>query len=236
MFQSIFGTSIQAWHIFLCLGLSLVFGFGLAIAYIFLKKNRGFTRDFPLTLILFPFISTSIMILVFYLTSSTTETETRIIRASVSLAGIFCMTRFRSKQRSTEDITYIFFSTAMGMALGLGYVFYAALIEVIMIIVLFVLHFVKFPFISERQLRLRITIPEDLSYETAFVDVFEKYTDLVELTRIRTSDLGTMFTITYEVKMKRNVSQKEFIDELRQRNGNMNIQLTTSLYESEKPE
>ena len=98
-------------------------------------------------------------------------------------------------------------------------------------IFLIILRLINYPFISPRQFKLKVTIPEDLNYEHVFDDVFEKYLEVANLGKIRTSDLGTMFTLNYEIIFKKGASQKEFIDALRERNGNLNIQLTSKKFD-----
>jgi uncharacterized membrane protein YhiD involved in acid resistance len=121
--------------------------------------------------------------------------------------------------------------TALGTALGLGFVGYAVIIVALLIVVLVVLKFVNFPFVSRNQYSLKVTIPEDIDYEICFVDTFKKYTNKVFLKKIRTSDLGTMFTLSYTIELKNGVSQKELIDELRAINGNLNIQMNSKRFD-----
>ena len=74
--------------------------------------------------------------------------------------------------------------------------------------------------------KLRIKIPENLNYTDAFDDILKKYTKNFELERIKTIDLGALFELTYHVTLSTDINEKEFIDELRCRNGNLTILLT----------
>lgn len=235
MFDSILTlNTIEAWKVVVLLLAALGLGFIFSVIYAVLKRQQGFAKEYAITLVIYPFVATALMLVAFYLTSAinSTETETRIMRAGVALAGIFTMTRWRSSQRTAEELTYLFFMTAVGTALGLGYLAYALILEGLLIVILVVLKLIKFPFISKYCYRLKVTIPEDMDYEHCFVDLFAKYTKYCELTKVRSSDLGTLYTLVYEVELKKNVSQKEFIDELRALNGNLDVMMNTKQYET----
>ena len=110
--------------------------------------------------------------------------------------------------------------------MGMGYVSFGLILYAIVLIVLIVLHILKFPILSKNNLSLKITIPEDLNYEDAFDDIFSSYTSYHQLSKIKSSDMGTMFVLSYDVVMKKDKSTKDFIDEIRQRNGNLNVIVT----------
>ena len=239
MLNSLFNVLQDLWAIIFSLLASLVLGFIFSLTFVKIKKNDGITKDIPITFIVFPFVSAALAILGLYLSDSivnqigttSSVTETRILRAGIALMSVITMTRFRSHQRTTEEITYIFFVTFIGLACGYGYVAFACIVEAVLILVLIILRLINYPFISPRQFKLKVTIPEDLNYEHVFDDVFEKYLEVANLGKIRTSDLGTMFTLNYEIIFKKGASQKEFIDALRERNGNLNIQLTSKKFD-----
>ncbi|MGN1295370.1 MAG: DUF4956 domain-containing protein [Bacilli bacterium] len=239
MLNSLFNELKDLWAIIFSLLASLVLGFIFSLTFVKIKKNDGITKDIPITFVVFPFVSAALAILGLYLSdsivnqigSSASVTEARILRAGIALMSVITMTRFRSHQRTTEEITYIFFVTFVGLACGYGYVVFACVVEVVLILVLILLRVINYPFVSPRQFKLKVTIPEDLNYEHVFDDIFEKYLEVANLGKIRTSDLGTMFTLNYEIIFKKGVSQKEFIDELRERNGNLNIQLTSKKFD-----
>ena len=234
MFGSILSLeTIETWKIIVLLLSSLGLGFVFSVVYALLKKEQGYSREYTITLVIYPFVATALMLIAFYLTGvlSASDTDAKLLRAGVAVASIFTMTRWRSAPRSSEELTYLFFMTALGTALGLGFVGYAVIIVALLIVVLVVLKFINFPFVSRNQYSLKVTIPEDIDYETCFVDTFKKYTNKVFLKKIRTSDLGTMFTLSYTIELKNGVSQKELIDELRAINGNLNIQMNSKRFD-----
>ena len=98
---------------------------------------------------------------------------------------------------------------------------------VIILAVLIVLSFTGFGSRGENRKQLRITIPENLNYMAVFDDIFAKYLSENELRKVKTTNMGTMFELTYECRMKDESEQKQFIDELRVRNGNLNITMGT---------
>ena len=145
------------------------------------------------------------------------------IGAGLAVAGTFALVRFRSAPGSAKEITGIFFTVAIGLACGMGYVGYAAVFFVIVAfctLLLARLHFGE-PAGSHRQ--LKITIPENLDYEGLFDDLFEKYTRSHELMRVRTTNMGTLYELVYTIELRDQDKTKEFIDAIRCRNGNLNI-------------
>ena len=143
------------------------------------------------------------------------------------MAGAFALVRFRSAPGSAKDISVVFFAMASGLACGLGFVTFAVCFTVIILVVLIVLSLTGFGSRGENRKQLRITIPENLNYMAVFDDIFAKYLSENELRKVKTTNMGTMFELTYECRMKDESEQKQFIDELRVRNGNLNITMGT---------
>ena len=139
------------------------------------------------------------------------------------MAGAFALVRFRSAPGSAKDISIVFFTMAAGLACGLGYVSFAAVFVAVMLVVLIAATVLGFADNNYDKKQLKITIPEDLNYSTVFDDVFDKYTSEHTMSRVKTTNMGTMYELTYEVKLKKDTPEKEFIDQLRIRNGNLNI-------------
>lgn len=113
----------------------------------------------------------------------------------------------------------------IGLAVGMGHILFASVITILVSIILFILSKTKFGEGNTRQKKLKIIIPEDLDYSSVFDDLFEKYTKTNELAKVKTTNMGSLFELTYNIVTRDNVSEKEFIDELRCRNGNLNITL-----------
>jgi hypothetical protein len=145
------------------------------------------------------------------------------VARAFSLAGAFSIIRFRSAPGEPKDIAYVLFAMAAGLACGVSAYVYAAVFTIILCLVMFVLFKTRFKNESMRQ--LIITVPEDLEYESAFDEVMQKYTTRSELKRVKTTALGSLYQLSYELELKQGVSTKAFIDDLRCRNGNLNINL-----------
>ena len=232
LFESIIKeTATEAQAIILLL-VVIDMGVVFSVIYCLIKQKDGYFKDMPITLAVFPLIVCSLTLAISALTYSYTGdiATVRFGRLSVALVTAFVMLKFRSQQRTTEDLTYLFGITGCALVVGMGYLWFGLLIFGLFAGLVVILYVTGFPLLSKRNLNLKVTIPEDLNYEHAFDDIFEKYTKKHNLTKVKTSDMGTMFVLNYEVILKSNVSNKEFIDEIRQRNGNLNVVLTVKKY------
>ena len=145
------------------------------------------------------------------------------VARAFSMAGAFALIRFRSVPGDSKDITSVFFSMAVGLATGLGYIKLAIVITVIIGIVYFVLMISKYGVLKNNDKTLRITVPENLNFTGSFDDLFDTYTNSRSLDRIKTTNLGSLYELTYTVSLKKDTDEKKFIDEIRCRNGNLNI-------------
>ena len=141
------------------------------------------------------------------------------------MAGAFALVRFRSAPGNAKDIAVVFFTMAAGLACGLGYVAFAAIFAVVIILVLIVLSVSNFGDMASGNRQLKITIPENLNYTDAFNEVFDSYTTNSQLRKVKTTNMGTLFELTYTVALKKDANEKNFIDALRVKNGNLNIVL-----------
>jgi hypothetical protein len=218
MFDSIFKSSdsvaISLGGLAAALGVS--FALGLLVSLVYMKTHKQGTpsQSFAVTLVLLPAIITVIIVLV----------GSNVARA-FSLAGAFSIIRFRSAPGDPKDITYVLFSMAVGLAAGMGFLLYAVLVGVALCAVVLLLEALKFGKTGGTEKILKITIPENLDYQNAFDGVMEKYTLSNTLRRVRTADLGSLYELNYSVVTRDGLSEKDFIDELRCRNGNLNITL-----------
>ncbi|MBR0375068.1 MAG: DUF4956 domain-containing protein [Firmicutes bacterium] len=145
--------------------------------------------------------------------------------ASVALLGAFGLIRFRSAPGSARDIAFIFFSMAVGLTAGLGFLTLAGLVTLITGAALLLSDRTGFSSAASRERSLRITIPEDLSYGGLFDDLFTVYTKKAVLEQVKTASMGTMYQLLYRVELRRNADEKEFLDALRCRNGNLELSL-----------
>lgn len=181
------------------------------------NKSRGYSQNFSLTLIIVPTVIAIIVLLI----------GSNVARA-FSLAGAFSMIKFRSAPGDPKDISYVLFTMAAGLACGVGAFGYAAIFTIFLCALMFVLNIVNFGGKKVDQKLLKVTIPESLDYEGVFDEIFEEYTVVHKVIKVKTTDLGSLFQISYLVTMNNEKSEKEFLDALRCRNGNLNI--TLSMY------
>lgn len=203
-------------HAILTIVVSILLGGIISITY--MKTSRqSYSQNFALTMILIPSIIAIIILLI----------GNNIARA-FSLAGAFSIIRFRSAPGDPKDIAYVLFTMAAGLACGVGMYGYAILFTLILCVLMIVLHKLKFGAKRSSQKLMKITVPEDLGYEEAFLEVFRKFQVGHELKRVKTTELGSLFELVYLITMDPNTSQKELIDALRCRNGNLNITLSMS--------
>ncbi len=208
------GAAISDTSVLICIGVGIVLGFIISLIYIFSDPHKKYSGNFAFSLAILPVIVTVVIMVV----------GSDIARA-ISLGGVFALVRFRSVPGNSKDITNVFFAMVVGLATGMGYVGLAVVVTVIIGILYFVLNRFEFGVRRVVPKQLKITIPENLNYEGAFDDLFKEYADGCELDRVKTTNLGTLYELTYLINMKPGVSEKEFIDSLRCRNGNLNIVL-----------
>lgn len=218
MFESIFtttaDTAVSITSLLIALGVSFALGLVISLVYMKTHQTRTPSQSFALTLIMLPAVITVIILLV----------GSNVARA-FSLAGAFSIIRFRSAPGDPKDITYVLFTMAVGLATGMGYVLYAAIVAAALCLVMVILELAKFGKTGGARKILKITVPENLDYQNAFDGVMQKYTLSANLTRVKTADLGSLYELVYAVTTKNGLSDKDFIDELRCRNGNLNITL-----------
>lgn len=142
---------------------------------------------------------------------------------SVAILGAFGLVRFRSVPGTSKEITSVFFAMAIGLATGMGYITFAVMVTIIIGALLLILTKSSFGEAGANMRSVKITIPETLDYTEVFDDLFEKYTKTAILDKVKTTNLGSMFELQYDVELKDNKQEKAFIDELRCRNGNLTI-------------
>ena len=198
---------------------ALLFGLVISLTYIYTHKNR-YQQSFAITLTMLPIILTMIILFV----------GSNVARA-FSLAGTLSIIRFRSAPGDPEDIGYIFFDIAAGLACGVGLYLYGAMFVAVLCLFMLVISKINFAKPKTTAKQLRITIPESLDYEGVFDEILAKYTSDYSLVRVRTTDLGSLYELTYSVNMLKDANEKEFIDEIRCRNGNLNIILALAATE-----
>jgi len=193
---------------------AVIIGLVIGITYMFACKKSGYNKDFIVGLVLLPAIVSVVIMLI----------GSNVARA-FSMAGAFALVRFRSAPGNAKDIAVVFFAMASGLACGLGYITFAVIFTVVIILVLVALSITDFADKNAGKRQLRITIPENLNYTHAFDGIFDNFLSSKELTKVKTTNMGTMFELTYIIEMNKDINEKEFIDSLRVVNGNLNITL-----------
>lgn len=193
---------------------AVIIGLVIGITYMFACKKSGYNKEFIVGLVLLPAIVSVVIMLI----------GSNVARA-FSMAGAFALVRFRSAPGNAKDIAVVFFAMASGLACGLGYITFAVIFTVVIILVLVALSITDFADKNAGKKQLRITIPENLNYTHAFDGIFDNFLSSKELTKVKTTNMGTMFELTYIIEMNKDINEKEFIDLLRVVNGNLNITL-----------
>lgn len=220
MIESIFASTttnseLTLLHALLTIGVS--FALGLIISLTYMKTQTGYSQNFTLTMIVLPAIVAIIILLI----------GSNIARA-FSLAGAFSIIRFRSAPGDPKDIAFVLFTMAAGLACGVGSFGYAVLFTISLCLLMFFLNIIKFGAKKATQKLLKVTIPEDLGYEEVFEEIFNKFKIEYELRKVRTTELGSLYELVYAVRVDHLTNQKEFLDAIRCRNGNLDISLIMS--------
>ncbi len=212
MLNTIFSGDITLANVAVMLGVAIATG--ILNALVFSYKSYQ-TKSFSLSLALVPLISSVIIFMV-----------NDHLGVGVAVAGAFTLVRFRSIAGNGREIIAIFASMALGLVIGMGYIGVAVIVFIVMAILTIVLTGTGFGTRSSAR-TLRITIPEDLDYDGVFDETLKKYTKNCSLDCVRTRDMGTLYELTYSVSLKDVNKSKEFMDELRVRNGNLKVMLSS---------
>ncbi len=216
MFTGIFDTTsaitLDITDFLICMLTSIVLGVFMAKMYSYKTKC---TKGFICTLALLPLAVSMVIIMV-----------NGNIGAGVAVAGAFSLVRFRSVPGTAKEIGAIFTAMCSGLTIGMGYIGFAVLFSVIACAFAFLLNYVNFGQQKSGSRTLHITIPENLNYTDVFDDIFKTYTNSANLITCKTTGMGSMFKLSYEIELNDTSSEKQFIDELRTRNGNLEIIIT----------
>ena len=215
LFKGLFDTDLTAvisvTDFMLCLGCALVLGFVLAFAYMYRTR---YTKSFVITLALLPAVVCVVIMLV-----------NGNVGTGVAVAGAFSLVRFRSVPGTAKEICTLFLAMGAGLIAGMGYIGFAVLFTLVMC-VMFVLYN-RLDFGTKKNAAtfkiFTITIPEDLDYSGVFDDISSEYTRSHDLVRVKTTNMGSMFKLTYNVELSDAAREKEMIDKIRCRNGNLEI-------------
>lgn len=209
VFENSTSSSVSLIDFLLCVGTSLLLGFFLAITYMF-KTN--YSKSFVVTLATLPMVVCLVIMMV-----------NGNLGAGVAVAGAFSLVRFRSVPGTAKEISAIFIAMGTGLAIGMGYLGYGILFVIIISLVNLLYTASGIGNKKDTQRTMRITIPEDLDYTNVFNDLFEQYTSKYDLLSVKTSNMGSLFKLTYDLNLNNTEEEKLFIDDIRCRNGNLEI-------------
>lgn len=184
---------------------------GVIISFVHMKSAK-YSKNFIITLAILPILVATVMIMV-----------NGNLGTGVAIAGAFSLVRFRSMQGNSREIISVFWAMAIGIAIGMGQIVFAAMVTMVVGILLLLFYVTKFGEGRGSLKVLDILVPENLEYDTMFNEVFNKYVDSYELLRVKTTNLGSLYELRYNINIKKDMKEKDLIDELRVRNGNLKI-------------
>ena len=199
----------------LCISSAFICGMIAAIFYAF--RNEKYTHSFITTVAILPPIVTVVILVV-----------GNNIGAGIAVAGAFGLVKFRSAPGTAKEIVFIFLTMSAGLLAGAGYVGYSIVFTISIGIIYTIYNTIRLNNKNKHYSTriLKITIPEDLNYSNLFDDLFSKYTLNYRLSRVKTMNMGSMFRLTYEITMKDMDQEKEMIDAIRCRNGNLEVSIS----------
>ena len=211
LFDTDLTTVISVTDFLLCLGCSLVLGLVMAFAYMYRTR---YTKSFVVTLALLPAVVCVVIMLV-----------NGNVGTGVAVAGAFSLVRFRSVPGTAKEICTLFLAMGAGLIAGMGYLGFAVLFTLVMCAVFVLYNCLDFGTKKNAATfkTFTITIPEDLDYSGVFDDIFAEFTRSHDLVRVKTTNMGSMFKLTYHVELRDAAKEKEMIDKMRCRNGNLEI-------------
>lgn len=209
LFSSITANGVNIENFLICIVASIALG--LIIAFGYMYKNK-YSKSFVITLALLPAIVQVVIMLV-----------NGNIGTGVAVMGAFSLIRFRSIPGSAKEIGIIFLAMAVGLAVGMGFVAIAVVFTVIITLVLILFTVTKFGESRKAIKELKITIPENLNYNGLFDDIFDEYTSSKKLVCVKTTNMGSLYQLMYNIEERDESREKDMIDAIRCRNGNLDI-------------
>lgn len=222
MFNTIFNTAdagLEITTVLIAAGVALILGIALAITH---AKTSQTTKGMLITLAVLPVLVMAVMIMI-----------NGNLGTSIAILGAFSLIRFRSIAGRAKDLLAVFAAMMIGLACGMGHVLFASVVTAIYIVATVLFTYTSFLEPDRHERVLKVVIPEDLDYEEVFADVFKKYTSRAHLVRMKTINMGSLYKLTYDVKIKRGVKEKEFLDAIRVKNMNLKVLLSEPCCEEE---
>lgn len=215
MLKSLFSnttSSIELSSILICTLVALLLGLIIAHTH---KRTTRYSKDFLITLAILPVLIQTIMIMV-----------NGNLGTSVAILGAFSLVRFRSIPGTSKEILSVIFSMTIGLATGMGHVLFATIMTLIISLAIIIFSKIDIFSLNREEKLLKIVIPENMDYTTMFDEIFAKYTKETHLDHVKTTNMGSLFELTYRIILNKDINEKEFIDDLRIRNGNLKVMLS----------
>ena len=211
LFDTEFTAVVSLENFLSCVGISLVIGVLLALTYMYRSR---YTKSFVITLATLPAVVCVVIMMV-----------NGNVGTGVAVAGAFSLVRFRSVPGSAKEIVMLFLAMSAGLIAGMGYLAFSLLFAMLMCVVFLIYNRLDMGSKKnvERYKSIRITIPEDLDYTGIFDEIFAEYTKSHEIVQVKTTNMGSMYRLTYNIALKDPTKEKEMIDRIRERNGNLEI-------------
>ena len=209
MLESIISSQLTLSAFLICTFTSIVLGVGIALVGMYRSRS---SQSYAVALAILPVVVQLVIMLV-----------NGNVGAGVAVAGAFSLVKFRSVPGTAREIGVLFMAIAVGLATGMGYIAIAVILAVFVLLVDIALASINFGKAGSAERDLKIVIPESLSYDEVFNDIFSTYTSRHELIRVKTTNMGSLFKLTYQITLRDARKEKEFIDKLRERNGNLEI-------------
>lgn len=219
IFESANNATISLGDCVICIGVAIVLGIIISLTHKFTTKS---TPNFLVTLAILPVLVQVVILLI-----------NGNLGTSLAVAGAFSLIRFRSMPGNSKEIISVFWAMTIGLALGMGYVAYSVIVTIIVAILFVILSKIIEDSSDNLKRKLKVVIPENLDYEDVFKDIFEKYTDKCELQKVKTTNMGSMYELSYFVTLKKGKKAKDLMDDIRVRNGNMLVMVERAVVEEE---
>ena len=212
IFSSILMNGMTIGNYLICTACALLCGVIAALAVSFRTR---ISKSFLISIVILPAIVETVIMMV-----------NGSVGTGIAVAGAFSLVRFRSVPGKAKDIAALFLSMAAGLACAIGFISIAILFTLLTSLVIVVMTLI--PSSAEREMELRITVPESLNYEGAFDDILEQYAKSYRLAQVRTTNMGSLYRLDYRIVLKESDKSREMIDELRCRNGNLEIRISVA--------
>lgn len=223
MFNSIFSSTASGMEVSTALiaaGAAIAMGLILALAHKFTTRNT--TKGFLVTLTVLPVLVMAVMVMI-----------NGNLGTSIAILGAFSLVRFRSTRGSAKNLLAIFFAMMIGLACGMGHVAFGAVMTAISVVAMFIFTYLPILEPNRKEKVLKIVVPEDMDYTGMFDEIFSKYLSRVDLVTAKTVNMGSLYDLTYNVRLKSGAKEKEMLDEIRTRNCNLKVSLSQPMQEEE---